>query len=801
MGASKLLGGVHSGRGPKLMGRTLASLAALAAASLPGLALAQDAPRIRALLVGAVSYSPAVGGPLVGAGNDAWLMAETLTARGAKAADITVLSDAAPRGRFTVAGRPDLATIRRALRELAENAREGEQVVVLFSGHGMQQPERVAGNEPDGLDEVFLPLDASLIDGAMAAGIPLLRGTLSDDDIGEALAAIRAKGADVLFLADFCHSGDSTRGQKPGARVADMKLRADAMDAPGAGLTRKGRYIGFFASPSPVQAQQNIVPWWLDSEVDESDPTRYTQGVLTGYTALALRDQGLTTWLDVARRVESYVVQHNGRMDPAPPPQFEGDLAAPVFGSQAAGKGRSWSVVKAATFDDIAPPLERLVMNAGALDGIREGALMSLSLTDDKGVEKVMLHAKASEVVATRMVLLPADGPRTPASAWRSPKDAEGEPLTAEARFIVRMVRQGRDLGYRVFVSPPSDKANPRLTRAMRSLSLADLGVTKATSARDADLEVRVEGGKLVFASTGAPDGKGFGSLSLTDLPATPQGLSLRLRASIASAARFHRLRGVLTEMGPSGAAGTNEAPVRPKVEMFLWRAAGQAAEGAACPVPEGFAAGEPIPADAVPFERLGVSEADVPALRRCDIVLARITNTETGPIDLTALVMKPDGTIEPLETQADGRVRLEPGRVGTLGYELSADAGAEQVRDDLMMIAVRVPVGESGPEGVASDFTFLCQPGVTAAGSLQAVSFVETTGCGADRRRRSAETRSATETALGDLFEAAASGDTRGADSAQTVGQTAILRFSWMQDAAAPVLAPVPEGAGDDGR
>ena len=64
----------------------------------------------------------------------------------------------------------DAAEHRARVSQLAEQAREGDQVVVLLAGHGSQQPESdppdAAYPEPDGLDEIFLPADVNPWQGA-----------------------------------------------------------------------------------------------------------------------------------------------------------------------------------------------------------------------------------------------------------------------------------------------------------------------------------------------------------------------------------------------------------------------------------------------------------------------------------------------------------------------------------------------------------------------------------------------------------------------------------------------------------
>src|SRR5690606_19996963 len=80
-------------------------------------------------------------------------------------------------------------------------------VYLHLSGHGAQQPERKAGDETDGLDEIFLPVDIQKW-ADRASGVP---NALVDDEIRDALDAIRAKGAFVWVVFDCCHSGTATR--------------------------------------------------------------------------------------------------------------------------------------------------------------------------------------------------------------------------------------------------------------------------------------------------------------------------------------------------------------------------------------------------------------------------------------------------------------------------------------------------------------------------------------------------------------------------------------------------------------
>ena len=91
---------------------------------------------------------------------------------------------------------------------LPARSQRDDFVYLHLSGHGAQQPQAKAGNETDGLDEIFLPRD---IDKWVNRdkGVP---NALMDDEIGAALDAIRDKGAFIWAVFDCCHSGTATRG-------------------------------------------------------------------------------------------------------------------------------------------------------------------------------------------------------------------------------------------------------------------------------------------------------------------------------------------------------------------------------------------------------------------------------------------------------------------------------------------------------------------------------------------------------------------------------------------------------------
>ena len=163
----------------------------------------------RALLIGVTKYDHLPRDKhLDGPANDVRLMRRLLLERFQFPAEgiVTLTEDEGSPAR-----RPTRANIEREFRRLADQAREGDQVVILLAGHGSQEPENPpdpVDPEPDGLDEIFLPADVSQWQ-ATPGHVP---NAIVDNDLGAWLRAITAKRAYVWAIFDCCHSGTMTRG-------------------------------------------------------------------------------------------------------------------------------------------------------------------------------------------------------------------------------------------------------------------------------------------------------------------------------------------------------------------------------------------------------------------------------------------------------------------------------------------------------------------------------------------------------------------------------------------------------------
>lgn len=337
-----------------------------------------DYPALRASL-GEATYESRVR--LRGPENDAALMRRTL---------VETLAFA-PENVTTLAGwpespesRPTLRNILAALSRLTEAARPGDRVVLYFAGHGVQQAD-ADGDEADGLDEVFLPADASRFDSSGAA-VP---NGLSDDEIGRRVAAIRGKGAFVWLVMDTCHSGTMLRGGDGGVRF--RRLDPELLGAPPEG-SRTERRNRKKSSASELSSLDGVVAFYAtqsfqlapEMKLPAGDPDAGMHGLLTWQVASHLaRSGGALSFRELAARVvHAYqALPYDGAM-----PLVEGDVSRKVA-PNAPSLDASLFLTRRAG-GEIALP-------AGTLVGIDRGTRLDVFRPAKSGGEKPALLARA----------------------------------------------------------------------------------------------------------------------------------------------------------------------------------------------------------------------------------------------------------------------------------------------------------------------------------------------------------------------------------------------------------------------
>jgi len=227
---------------------------------------------------------------LAGAVNDASDIADALRAAGARKV-VTLMDGAATR-----------AAILAAWSDLTGLARPGDTVVFTYAGHGGQEPERIAGNEPDDhLDETFQLAGFSFT--APGNGERII-----DDEIN---ALFRAAGhLNVVFIADSCHSGTMTRSFDRRAGVLRTRLGGygpivdDTLPAPQAGepgvTVDQLRNVVYFGA---VQDHELALEFTIEGK---------PRGALSWSFARALRgyaDRNRDGYVDT-RELEKYLIEN-----------------------------------------------------------------------------------------------------------------------------------------------------------------------------------------------------------------------------------------------------------------------------------------------------------------------------------------------------------------------------------------------------------------------------------------------------------------------------------------------------------
>lgn len=348
----------------------LAGTTTLAAAGmLPRGVRAATPKNYRALLVACTDY-PTLPQKnwLIGPKNDAALVRDFLGTNlppevSFKPENVTLLADEIE----GAGGEPTHAEILKALADLAAKSEQGDFVYLHLSGHGAQQPQMVEGDETDGFDEIFLPKDIGKW-ADRSKGVP---NALIDNEIGQAIEAIRAKGAFVWCIFDCCHSGTATRAAEIDdeaerkvefADMVDDSVKADgakayaaaeAMTASrGVGDEPNARQAGLSLAPTGAEsiAKGGLVAFYAAQSIETTPEMPLPKGAegavrygLFTYTIFSkIAENPYATYREIGQAVlQQYTADGRTR----PTPLFEGDLDARIFGTEQVERGMQWPIV------------------------------------------------------------------------------------------------------------------------------------------------------------------------------------------------------------------------------------------------------------------------------------------------------------------------------------------------------------------------------------------------------------------------------------------------------------------------
>lgn len=582
------------------------------------------AARSHALLIGVAAYDNASIRSLQGPRNDVILMWRLMRERGFAAGDIEVLAEGLPvqAGVPVPRAAPTRAEILAGFARLAEQAGPGDFVVIHFSGHGTTQPEVDPDHDPEpepgGRDQVLLPKDAGHYD----ANTRRIQNGLIDDEIGDALDRIRAKGATVWAVIDACHAGTVTRSGTTVTRAVEPAAlgvpEATPRPTPSAapdrggvvkGLGRKGSLIGFFAVDSWTEAIERDFPGTDGAFAAVAGKHHF--GVFTWHLARALGSGRAQTFRDLARLV-TLDMTASSNLAQAPLPVFDGDLDLPLFGGKAKGPPRFAAKPDAAD----------LAIEAGSLNGFDVGA--------EVGVFDGPL-ADARRIASARIVTADAgksraafsgSSPAMPATAW----------VTPEAPGVAFRFRVGTG------AAPDAKRQEARrwLEKALAADGAADRFAIDLTEDGPADMQVIAEEGRLWLVSEGqalvkSPDAYDR-SFAIAIAGRSEADVAADLRNALWTFARAANLVRL---------AGAAEIGGQPNADLDITLERTRETDPAGLAQPARTCAGPSKPSEASP-----VASGGIAAVSHCDQIRLSITNRGALDVDVGVFFLDPMGEV-----------------------------------------------------------------------------------------------------------------------------------------------------------
>lgn len=439
--------------------------------------------RRHALLVGCTAYPTLDVQQLEGPANDVVLMRSLLEGRFQfPPAQIVTLAESEPDVR-----KPTRANIEQNFARLAKTVRPGDQVVILMSGHGTQQPDAEPADpndpEPDGLDEVFLPRDAKPFDRQTHT----TPNAIVDDELGLWVRRIRDAGALVWIIVDSCHSGTITRGSDdavvrrvdpeqiiPAEELAKARARGprtrggaampDAEPAIGGDLSG---IVALYAA----QPEQSTIELPLPPESDS--PQRY--GLLTFVLNKVLAESiAPITYRELAQRIETQYAQWGKVM---PTPVIEGrDRDREVLGLTV-WPNRS-SILLSVVGDS-------MQINAGALHGLTKDSVLRVASS---------AGGKAAPVGHVRVSLLGPVTSQVVPCAFGKLKEVKQLPNRSPCEVVYA------DAGLRklqVYIDARPAQLAERLKKELGALSQRSPLIAQVANRRGADWVLHAEEGQV----------------------------------------------------------------------------------------------------------------------------------------------------------------------------------------------------------------------------------------------------------------------------------------------------------------
>lgn len=611
----------------------------------------------RALLVACTTYDAAGIRDLKGPANDVALMQDLLTRRfGFPEEELVVLQE---ESRESV--RPTRANIVREIEALIARAGAGDQVVLFLAGHGSQQPDQSppdsADEEPDGFDEIFLPVDTTgWNDDGLTVGNAII-----DDELRNWLGQLLAAGAEVLVILDACHSGTGIRGDEVARQVEpELLIPEDVLER---ARQRAGAVRGL-----PVETESPCDPLgagdWVAiyaAHADETEPERpFPPGRpsaeqkhygLLSYTMYQTLNSNVTpSYRELVQRVKGHYL---ARGILRTTPLVEGT----VVDRTVLGAGRQpqfYSLL-----------VSSMRLQAGQLHGLADGTILAVFSPTARNRDQPIGHVRVTNAGLAEAVVAPCAYAGQAANA-NLPAGALCRVVSkscGDLRLAVTVDDSGR--------SRPEDAA--RLHAALEEIAAAEQTPIQLVDRREEAEWVAVPGtnGWVLTTLSGAREPRGVDRVSAPELPLDTGNVDA-LKRQLSRVARVQTLLKI-ADVASSTSGDTDPLPVT--LEMFVKR-------------PD-----EASPHALAPDERLAPG----------DRVQWRISNESDMAVDATLLLIDAGcgiSALVPSRTWRDSR--LDPGEHRSTGWGTvnAVTVGWEHV----VLLAVR-----GGRDPV--NFAFLAQP------------------------------------------------------------------------------------------
>lgn len=697
-----------------------------------------------ALLVG-VSHYPNLEErfQLKGPANDVALIQQVLLEKGFAENHIQILADG------LTSKMPTRKNILTALDHLTQQVNADDFVLLHFSGHGSQQPVSATNqthNEPDGLDEIFLPRDI----GNWQDDIGMVKNAIVDDEFKKYLTILRNKGVSSWLIFDSCHSGTMTRGISKTA-IRERRVSPHALGVPTQALEsvrqaqksrgslsrgvrglnspietplmetelpksrgslsrglrglnetmvdKQGSYVAFYAAQTTETTPEMPLPVGYPDKRSYGLFTYTLAEVLTQYDNITYRQAGQLV-------LQRYAAQNHF----SPTPSYEGTLMdAPIFGTQNTQRIPQWQ---------IQTKLRQLQIATGQLHGLAKGSILAIVPDSAASKEAILGYVQITRVGISESIIKSIAYNKKPVLPIQNiPKNAYARLVESKISLTLRIALPPEPLA-RTKLSTPEIQARRVLAKMIQSQQDFGVNLIWVPADEDADLYLLLKADQLwLLPPTGELVEKGPHKNHSIRLNTTEQDLHDKLVSSFQAIAKVISLLRMSQQM-PRGLFA-NQILINVNVER-----AGQS---------------------------INFTADKILTLSGGDIMTLSVENKSHSAVDVTILFIDSEYGITSMYPAEYGEInRIEAGGNDWLELELYADTiGIER----LVIIAT-----EAKSNAMMKDFSFLAQP-------------------------RLPRTRGSKRN-LYDLFLEAGFGvqkpGTRGAKIRKGLNQTVIKVFSW---------------------